>query len=327
MKNILRLTAIILTVVGCGAMAEAQQSKVYRVGVLYIGAPVAPELKGLRDGLKEAGYVEGKNLLIEVSGSKTYEELGPAAKLYRDKKSDVIVTFGSTATNVAKQTTQEIPIVFLYGQDPVQQGFVKSMARPGTNLTGLTIAPDFELQGKRLEVFKETVPALQRVAVLYNGRADAPHYAASFAVVRKTAPNLGLKLVDKAAKSAAELEPSLASVSKDNADGIFIICASMFRGLYGKIGAVALKKRLPLMTCFAEGVAENGGLLDYQTDRSRVGYRGAWYVDRILKGAKPKDLPVETPTHFELVINLKTAKQIGLTISPTMLARADKVIR
>ena len=163
--------------------------------------------------------------------------------------------------------------------------------------------------------------------MLYNGRADAPHHAMSFATVRKVAPSLGLKLVEKPVKSTAELEPSLASVSRDSSDGIFTICASMFRGFLGKIAAVAIKKRLPLMTCFAEGVAEDGGLLDYQTHRGRIAQRGAWYVDRILKGAKPADLPVETPMYFELVINLKTATQIGLTIPPNLLARADRVIR
>jgi putative tryptophan/tyrosine transport system substrate-binding protein len=307
--------------------AAALQTKVYRVGVLFIGAPLTPELNGLREGLGAAGYVEGKNLLLEISATKAYEELRPAAKAFVARKTDVIVTFGSTATNVAKKITREIPIVFLYGQDPVRQGFVKSMAHPGMNLTGMTIAPDFELQGKRLELFKEAVPALKRVAVLYNGRADAQHHAMSFATVRKVAPSLGLKLVERPVKSVAELELSLASVGRGSADGIFTICASMFRGFLGKIAAVAIKKQLPLMTCFAEGVAEDGGLLDYQTDRGRIAQRGAWYVDRILKGTKPADLPVETPMYFELVINLKTAKQIGLTIPPNLLARANRVIK
>lgn len=323
-KTVLTLLALTLALVD---HAAALQTKVYRVGVLFIGAPLTPELNGLRQGLGAAGYIEGKNLFLEISSTKTYEELRPAAKAYVDKKTDVIVTFGSTATNVAKKTTREVPIVFLYGQDPVQQGFVKSMAHPGTNLTGLTLAPDFELQGKRLELFKEAVPALKRVAVLYNGRADARHHAMSFATVRKVAPSLGLKLVEMPVKSTAELEPSLASVNRASADGIFTICASMFRGFLGKMADVAIAKKLPLMTCFAEGVAEDGGLLDYQTHRGRIAQRGAWYVDRILKGAKPADLPVETPMYFELVINLKTAKQIGLTIPPNVLARADRVIR
>lgn len=323
----LKWLAVIVALVAFGFPVGAQETAARRVGVLFIGAPITPEIDGLRQGLREAGYIEEKNLYLEISKSKAYEGLKPAAKTFKDKKSDVIVSFGSTATNVARKITQDIPIVFVYGQDPVRQGFVKSMARSGTNLTGLTIAPDFELQGKRLEVFKEAVPALKRVSVLYNGRADAPHHAMSLAAARDAAKALGVKLLERPVQSAAEINSSLTSISKDNSDGIFTICASMFRDVNRQIAAHALKQRLPLMTCFAEGVAEDGSLLDYQTDRFRMGQRAAWYVGRILKGAKPADLPVETPTYFELVINIATAKQIGLTIPPNMLARADKVIK
>ena len=248
---------------------------------------------------------------MEISRSRTYEELKPAAKIFKDKKSDVIVSFGSTATNVARETTREIPIIFVYGQDPVRQGFVKSMAHSGTNLTGLTIAPDFELQGKRLEIFKEAVPTIKRVAVLYNGRANAPHHTMSLAAAHDAGKALGLKLFDRPVKSAAEINSLLSSMSKDNSDGIFTICGSMFREVTRQIAAHALKQRLPLMTCFAEGVAEDGGLLDYDTDRSGTGRRTAGYVDRILRGAKPSDLPVETPTYFELVINRRRPIRLG----------------
>jgi putative tryptophan/tyrosine transport system substrate-binding protein len=319
--------AVIATLGACRSPADAQQPGGRRVGVLFIGAPITPEIEGLREGLREAGYVEGKNLHLEISRSKTYEDLKPAVEIFKNKRTDVIVSFGSTATNVARKTTREIPIIFVYGQDPVRQGFVKSMAHSGTNLTGLTIAPDFELQGKRLEIFKEAVPALKRVAVLYNGRADAPHHTMSLTAAHHAGKALGLKLFDRAAKSAADISSLLSSMSKENSDGIFTICAGMFREITREIAAHALKQRLPLMTCFAEGVAEDGGLLDYDTDRSGMGRRAAGYVDRILRGAKPSDLPVETPTYFELVINLKTAKQIGVTIPPNVLARADRVIR
>jgi putative ABC transport system substrate-binding protein len=215
----------------------------------------------------------------------------------------------------------------MYSTDPVQQGFVKSLARPETNLTGLSSFPDAELQGKRLEVFKEVVPTLQRVVVLYNARVDAPHHTMSLEVVRKASPSLGLKLIEKPIRAPAEVEPALSTVSKDNAGGIFMICSGLFRDVHSRIGASALKKKIPLMGCFEPMRAEYGGLVEYDTDRYRIGHRGAWYVDRILKGARPQDLPVETPTKFELVINLKTAKQIGLTIPPNVLARADKVIK
>jgi putative ABC transport system substrate-binding protein len=308
-------------------VAEAQQPRVYRVGVLSVGSPNSPALKGLRDGLKEAGYIEGKNLFLDIPLNKTYDELHPLAKGWKEKKVDAIVTIGATATGIAKEATQETPIVFIYSTDPVRQGFVKSLARPETNLTGLSTFPDAELQGKRLEVFKEVVPALQRAVVMYNARADALHHAESLEVVRKVSPGVGVKLIEKPIKAPAEAEPALSTVSRDNADGIFMICSGLFRDVHGRIGASALQKKLPLMGCFEPMRAEYGGLLEYDTDRYRIGHRGGWYVGRILKGTKPQDLPVETPTKFELMINLKIAKQIGLTIPSNVLARADKVIR
>jgi len=326
MKNILGLLAIV-SVLGCGAIAQAQEGKVYHVGVLSVGSPISPTLKGLRDGFKEAGYIEGKNLLLDIPLNKTYDELGPIAKAYKDKKLHVVVTIGGTATGIAKKATLDLPIVFLSVIDPVGLGFVKLLARPQTNMTGLTSFPDSEIQGKRLEIFKEVVPSLARVAVLYNARADAPHHTVSFDLARKVAPNLGLKLQGKPIKLSAEVEQALSSVSRETADGIFMICSGLFRDSYTKIATIAGKKKLPLMGCFIPAVPEQGGLLDYDSDRYAQGHRGAWYVDRILKGTKPQDLPVEAPAKFELVINLKTAKQIGLTIPPNVLARADKVIR
>ena len=234
---------------------------------------------------------------------------------------------GATAPLIAKDLTREIPIVFLGSSDPIASGLVKSTARPEANVTGVASATDVEMQGKRLEVFKEAVPTLRRVAVLYNARGENPVHANSLALVQKVAPALGLKLIEKPVKSTADIERALASVSKDNTDGLFIICSSLFRDPIKKIAAVAIQKRLALTGCRVPDVTEQGTLLTYGSDPYRMGHRGAWYVDRILKGTKPQDLPVEAPTHFELVINLKTAKQIGLTIPPNVLARADKVIR
>jgi len=307
------------------AIAEAQQEKVYRVGLLFLGRGDFLGLRGLRDGLKEFGYVEGKNLFLDTPGNKTADDLSTVAKAYKEKRVHVIVTVGGTSTGIAKDVNQEIPIVFLNVTDPVRLGFVKSLARPGTSLTGLTGYPDHELQGKRLEIFKELVPTLRRVVVLYNARADAPHHTMALGVVQKTAPNLGLKVTAKPVKSASEIEPALASVSRENSDGIFMICSSLFRD-FKKIANIAGEKRLPLMGCFAERVAEHGSLAEYDTDRYHMGRRGAWYVDKILKGAKPADLPVEQPMKFELVINLKTAKALGLNISPEVLMWADEVI-
>jgi putative ABC transport system substrate-binding protein len=314
------LPALILAIIH---LAEAQQTKVYHVGVLVLGSPDIPEVKGLRDGLKETGYVEGKNLILDVPAMKTIDELRPIATAYIEKKFDVIVAIGATAPLIAKELTHEIPIVFVGASDPIISGLVKSVARPEANVTGVARATDVEIYGKRLEVFKEAVPTLRRVAVLYNARGENPGHAKSLALLQKVAPNLGLKLVEKPIKATADIEQALASVSKNNADGLFVICSTLFRP-FEKMATVALQKRVAFTGC---GGAEQGALLSYGPNTYRLGYRGAWYVDRILKGTKPQDLPVEAPTYFELVINLKTAKQIGLTIPPNVLARADKVIK
>src|SRR5262245_28382384 len=305
--------------------AEAQQGKVFRVGVLGPGkVEERPHIRGLRDGLKDAGYIDGKNLQLNIPEVKTYDELRPIANRYVEEKIDVIVTDGGTATGIAKEATKEIPIIFIWGvPDPVGAGVVKSLARPETNITGLTSTPGPQIQGKRLELFKEAVPTLRRVVLLYNARGENPGQAMSLTVVQEIAPKLGLRLTEKPIRSAGEADEAVLSVSKQTTDGIFIISSGLFGEPCKKIIAVAMQKRLPLTGC----VIESGALLSYVPDSYRNGHRGACYVDRILKGARPQDLPVEAPTKFEFVINLKTAKQIGLTIPPNVLARADKVIR
>jgi len=309
-----------------GTFAEAQQGKVYRVGVLVPPgkSEEQPRVRGLRDGLKDAGYIEGKNLQLNIPNVKTYDELRPIANRYVEEKIDVIVTDGGTATGIAKEATKEIPIIFIWGlPDPVRAGVVKSLARPETNITGLTSNPGPEISGKRLELFKEAVPSLRRVVLLYNARGENPGQAMSLTVVQEIAPKLGLRLTEKPIRSAGEADEAVLSVSKQTTDGIFIISSGLFEEPCKKIIAITMQKRLPLTGC----VLESGALLSYEPDSYRNGHRGAWYVDRILKGARPQDLPVEAPTKFEFVINLKTAKQIGLTIPPNVLARADKVIR
>ena len=307
--------------------AEARQTKVYRVGVLMIGPPDIPDVNGLRDGLKGAGYIEGINLVLDIAAKETYDELRTAAKAYVENKFDVIVAIGGTAPLIAKESTKEIPVVFLGFTDPIAVGIVKSMARPEANVTGIARGPDVEIHGKRLQVFKEMVPTLRRVSVLYNARGENPQHAKSLEVAEKVAPGLRLKLAEKPIKSAADIERVLFSVSKDTTDGLFVICSSMFREPFKKIAAVAIQRRLPLVGCRDQEVIAQGALMSYGSDTYRLGLRAALYVQRIFNGAKPRDLPVETPTYFELLINLKTAKQIGLTIPPNVLARADKVIR
>jgi putative ABC transport system substrate-binding protein len=310
-----------------GTFAEAQQGKFYRVGVLVVGGADIPQIKGLREGLKNYGYIQGKNLDLEISAKETYDEYRPLVKSYKGKNVDVLVTIGGTATRVVKDLAPEIPTVFSFGSDPVKAGFVNSIARPGSNLTGVTTRTGPEFQGKRLEIFKQAVPTLRRATVLYNARGENPGHEMNLNMLRESAPKLDVKLIAKPIKAISDLDTSLQTLSKDTTDGVFVIAASIFRTRFNKIVPAAMQKKLPVMGAEAFHVTEEGALLFYDSDRFRIGQRMAWYVDRILKGAKPAELPVEQPTKFELVINLKTAKEIGLTIPQNVLARADRVIK
>jgi putative tryptophan/tyrosine transport system substrate-binding protein len=221
-KTVIWLLAIFLLITV--ALAEAQQGKIYRVGVLAQSGKAEErlEIQGLRAGLAEAGYVEGKNLQMNIPNVKTYDELRPIVKGYIERKVDVIVTNGGTATEIANGTTKEIPIIFIWGvADPVETGLVKSLARPDTNVTGLTNEAGAEIYGKRLELFKEVVPSLRRVALLYNARGENPGHARRLAVVREVAPKLRLTLNEKLAKSVGDVDEMLRAVSKENSDGIF----------------------------------------------------------------------------------------------------------
>ncbi len=310
-------------------IAEAQQSKVYRLGFLV--GPGKPEesihTKGLRHGLREAGYVEGKNLQLNIPTVRTYDELRPIAKDYVEKKVDVIVTTSATATFIARDATIDIPIIFVSGVgDPIASGLVRSLARPGGNITGLTSEAGDQMYPRRLELFKEAVTGLRRVAILYNGRGENPGHSIRAALLRETAPKLGLMINEKPVKSVKDIDDALRSVSKRNSDGLFIICSGLFAERVKEIYETAILKKLPTYECHPEGPSTRA-LLSYEPDRYSIGYRAASYVDRVLKGVTPNDLPVEQPTKFEFVINLKTAKQIGLTIPPNVLARADRVIK
>jgi putative tryptophan/tyrosine transport system substrate-binding protein len=304
--------------------ADAQQTKVYHIGVLTLHTEDRPHLQGLRDGLKKAGYVEGKNLVLKIMRARNAEELRSIANEHAKEKMDIVVTTGNVETVVAK-AVWIIPIIFMPAAEPVTAGFVKSVARPGTNITGLSYLGDSQIYGKDLEVFKEVVPNLQRVLTIYDLEEDV-FPAVSLPLVRKVAAQLAIKLVEKPVHSLIQAEQEVAAVSRTNTDGIFFICTSLFSD-FKKIAEYSSKKKLPSYVCSSRAVAEDGALLSYRPDLYRIGTRGAWYVDKILKGAKPAELPVEHPMRFELVINLKVAKQIGLTIPPNVLARADRVIK
>jgi putative ABC transport system substrate-binding protein len=320
---------VVAVLLALAVIAEAQQQRIYQLGFLGPPGPVDEllQVKGFRDGLRQAGYRETKNLQLNIPKIKTFDELRSIAKSYVEKKADVIVTHGGTATGIAKETTKEIPIVFIWGvPDPVEMGFVKSLARSETNITGVTDQPGFEIHGKRLELFKEVVTGLKRVALFYNARGESlPGRAKGLALVRELAPRLGLTLTEEPIKSVDDIDETLRIRNRQNSDGIFIMCSGLFNTRAKTISHLAIQKKRPLWGCSSDLYVHS--LVFYEPNRYRTGLRGAWHVDKILKGTKPAELPVERPTKFEFVINLKTANQIGLTIPPNVLARADKVIK
>ena len=307
--------------------AHAQQpTKIPRIGLLFTATPsaAAARIEAFRQGLRELGYVEGKNILIEqryAEGQLNHmNEL--AAELVR-LKVDVIVTIGPAATRPAKEATTAIPIVMGVDDDPVGNGFVASLARPGGNITGLaSLAP--EIGGKQLELLKEIVPRLSRVAVL--GTSTQPGNAQSLREAEVAAQALVVKLQYLDVLSPKDIEPVFRTASNGRAEAVLVLRASIFFSHRKQIVDLAAKRQLPAMYYTTEYV-EEGGLMTYGVSITDLFRRAATYVDKILKGAKPAELPIEQPTKFELVINLKTAKRIGLTISPNVLARADRVIK
>jgi putative ABC transport system substrate-binding protein len=268
--------------------------------------------------------VEGKNIVIEYRYAEGKQDrvLALAAELVR-LKVDVIVSGGSTVTRSAKEATVTIPIVMAQDPDPVGSGFVASLARPGGNITGLaTLAP--ELSGKQLELMKEIVPRLARVAVL--GTSTRSGNARSLKETELAAGASGVKLQYLDILSSKDIETAFRAASKGRADAVLVLSSPLLFSQRKHVADLAVKGRLPAILPQSEYV-EDGGLMTYGSSFTDLYRRAATYVDKILKGAKPADLPVEQPTKFELIINLKAAKQIGLTIPPSVLARADKVIR
>ena len=314
-KTILLFVNLILTSL---QLAEAQQPmKVYRIGYLAAGEPSVNQ--GFKQGLRELNYIEGKNIVIEPRFAEGKLDRLPdlAAELVR-LKVDVIVTPGGSSTRAAKGATSTIPIVMGAAGDPVADGLVTSLARPGGNITGLTnIAPD--LVGKRLELLKEAMPKAVRVAVLL----VHPINTQSFELV---AAALGLKLQPVEARDSNEIDSAFEAAARGRAGALLVLRNPITTAHRKKVVDLAAKHRLPAM--YEERAwVDIGGLMSYGPSFDDLYRRAATFVDKILKGAKPADLPVEQPTKFELIINLKAAKQIGVTIPPNVLARADKVIK
>jgi putative ABC transport system substrate-binding protein len=319
---------LVLTVVGARAAAQ-QPKKVPRIGYLATADQTTESTltEAIRLALRELGYIEGQNLVSEYRYADGKRDSFPelAAELVRRKVDLILVAGGADMILAAKNATKTIPIVMVgRGIDPVKQGFVESLARPGGNVTGLTNL-SIELGGKQLELLKEAVPKLVRVAVIYD-----PAVPGSVLRVKEVLPavarQLGLTIHSWEVRGANDFERVFTVLNKERPDGLHVTAGPQIRANIKRTVGFALKSRLPSMYQNREGV-DAGGLMYYGADLADSYRRVAWYVDKILQGAKPADLPVEQPTKFELVINLKTAKQIGLTIPPNVLARADRVIR
>jgi putative tryptophan/tyrosine transport system substrate-binding protein len=311
---------------GLCASAEAQQpGKAPRIAFIAGTGPEGPNVESFRRGLREFGYIEGKNIVVEYRylGGQVDQISSVVAELLQ-LKVDILVSPVVPVIHAAKQATKTTPIVMAILEDPVANGFVDSLARPGGNITGLTLITR-ELSGKRLELFKEIIPTISRVGVL--------------SVVGSTSSANALKEYENAARAQKlvfqplevrrpnpDLDAAFRAAVKGRVNAIITVRSALITSNRHQIANLAIKNRLPSMS---EGIefVEAGGLVSYATNSAESFRRAAYYVDRILKGAKPADLPVEQPMKFEFVINLKTAKQIGVTIPPNVLARADKVIR
>src|SRR6266480_1662933 len=320
------LTVFLLTV----SLAQPQQpKKVSRLGYLSNGDPASDSTrsKEIRLALREFGYIEGQNIATEYRYAEGKLDRLPelAAELVRLKVDIIVPAGGALPTRAAKDATKTIPIVMTgQGADPVQAGFIESLARPGGNVTGITNLTR-ELGGKRLELLKETVPKVARVAVLYD-----PANTGSVREVKEVLPvaarALRLTIQPWEVRAADDFERVFTAMGKQRPGGLYVLGTALMNDNEKRIVGFVLKSRLPSMY-FTRGAVEAGGLMYYGADTAESYRRVAIYIDKILKGAKPADLPVEQPTKFEFVINLKTAKQIGVTIPPSVLARADRVIK
>jgi putative tryptophan/tyrosine transport system substrate-binding protein len=319
------LLAMVFLATALPVMAQ-QPKKVTPIG--YLVGPTlsanAPRSEAFRQGLRELGYVEGKNIVIEWRSAEEKPDRLPAlaAELVR-LKVEIIVTTGSTPTRAAREATSTIPIVMTNEANPVADGIVASLARPGGNITGLsTLAP--ELSDKRLEILREVVPKLSRVAVL--GTSTVPGLAQMIREIELAAKAIGVKLQNVDVLDSKDIETGFRAASKGRAQALLTLGGGILFSQRGQIAELAVKNRLPAIYHQSQYV-EAGGLMFYGVNVLDLDRRAATYVDKILKGAKPADLPVEQPIKFEFVINLKAAKRIGLTIPPNVLVRADRVIR
>ncbi len=316
------VVTLVLGLLAAPLLADAQEpGKVYRIGVL--GDAPSSFWEVFRQGLQKIGYVEGKNLVIEYRwGQGKYERLPDLAVELVRLKVDIIVASGFTAIRSAKQATSTIPIVMVIGSNPVARGLIVSLARPGGNLTGVASIV-VELNAKRLQLLKETFPEVSLVAVLANATSSA--FLTATQEVEAAARSLKLPLQLLKVRGPDYFESAFEAAANRRAGALIVLPSTMFFSHPRRLADLALKSRLPTISADVK-YAEAGGLIAYGPSFSHLYHRATTYVDKILKGAKPAGLPVEQPVKFELVINLKTAKALGITVPPSILLRADKVI-
>ena len=301
-----------------------QQAKTARLGVLGFGPlPAAPRMEALRAGLRDLGYVEGKNLVMEFRWPGAAEQMHEAAAELVRMKVDIIFAASSAEVESARRATHTIPIVFMSHADPVGLGHVSSLARPGGNVTGLA-AMDPEITPKRMEILKETVPRATRFGVLW--ATTSPSYRAFLKAAEDARGKLGVQLLTVSVSSVADCDGAFARMAQGHVDAVLVHSSALtVRDNPQRLAELALKHRLPTIFLFRENVMA-GGLMSYGPDLIDLWRRGAVYIDKILKGAKPAELPVEQASKYLLIINLRTAKALGLPIPPSVLARANEVI-
>jgi ABC-type uncharacterized transport system substrate-binding protein len=332
MKNLIYLLLIIAIIV-VDAVAEAQQlGNIPHVGFLFIGGHDQPHLEAFRQGLRERGYREGKNIVLDYRYAEgKVDRLPSLANELVQLKVDVIVTTSGNSARAAAEATKTIPIVLTTGADPVKSGLAEGLAKPGHNITGLSIIEE-DLSGKRLEILKEAFPKMTRLAYLWNPIAVSYSAAGttsgnpSYDEAEKITKTVGVQLVPYKIRSLAEIEKAFADMPKVRPQALLVLQSPVMTLNSKRIVELALEQHLPGMYP-SNQFAQEGGLIAYGPVIADLYRRAATYVDKILKGANPAELPIEQPTKFELVINLKAAKQIGVTIPANVLARADRVIR
>jgi putative ABC transport system substrate-binding protein len=322
-KKLVSFALAALLLVG-GLPVQAQQQKVYRIGVLFPGGPLSKTVDGLRKGLKELGFEEGKQFTLAIRDTKgDAKAAAEAARTFEQEKVNLIYAIASSVIVAAKEATQNVPIVFSIGTDPVAMGLVSDFAKPGGRLTGVHFLVR-DLTSKRLEVLKELLPKLRGVVTVYDPASQVAKESAQLA--RAEAKRLGLKFIERHIKSVEELRQALQALKAGEADAFFYIPDPMLVSQAQLIIDTAKAKKLPTM--FQEqSLVAKGGLASYGQSYYEMGRLSAKYVQKVLTGTNPRDLRIETFDDVELVINLKTANQLGLTIPPNVLARANKVIK